>query len=166
MNIKYRIGTLNDLSALKDLAIKAWSPFQKQLTFENWKLLNRTISDGNTFRELLDNSTCYVCVTEHDKIVGMAYLVPHGHPTEIYLKEWCYIRFVSVDPDYEGQGIGRKLTAICIDNAKKNGESVVALHTSEFMNNARHIYESLGFKILKEISPRLGKRYWLYLLNL
>jgi len=34
------------------------------------------------------------------------------------------------------------------------------------MDKARHIYESLGFKILKEIVPRLGKKYWLYTLDL
>lgn len=36
----------------------------------------------------------------------------------------------------------------------------------EIMNNARHIYESLGFKIVREIDQRLGKRYWLCKLDL
>jgi GNAT superfamily N-acetyltransferase len=31
---------------------------------------------------------------------------------------------------------------------------------------ARHIYESLGFEIVKELKPRLGKKYWLYKLEL
>jgi hypothetical protein len=34
------------------------------------------------------------------------------------------------------------------------------------MDTARHIYESVGFKVLKEIDQRLGKRYWLYKLDL
>jgi uncharacterized protein (DUF1810 family) len=34
------------------------------------------------------------------------------------------------------------------------------------MDAARHIYESLGFTILKEIPNRFGKRYWLYTLNI
>ena len=82
------------------------------------------------------------------------------------LKEWSYIRFVSVDPLFGGQGIGRKLTTMCIDQAKDNGEQTIALHTSEIMTNARRIYESLGFEVLREIDQRLGKRYWLYKLDL
>ena len=50
--------------------------------------------------------------------------------------------------------------------ARQNGENIIALHTSEFMDTARHIYESVGFKVLKEIDQRLGKRYWLYKLDL
>lgn len=55
---------------------------------------------------------------------------------------------------------------MCIDAARKNGEKIVTLHTSEIMDKARHLYEGLGFTILKEIDKRLGKRYWLYKLDL
>lgn len=96
----------------------------------------------------------------------MAFLISSGNPTDIYLKEWSYIRFISVDPDYSGLGIRRKLTSMCIDLAIQNGEKTIALHTSEIMDKARQLYESLGFKILKEIDPRLGKKYWLYKLDL
>ncbi|MEL4419591.1 GNAT family N-acetyltransferase, partial [Shewanella algae] len=71
-----------------------------------------------------------------------------------------------VDPDFRGFGIGKQLTQLCTDKAKETKETVIALHTSEFMNDARHIYEKMGFKILKEIDQRLGKRYWLYTLEL
>jgi len=55
---------------------------------------------------------------------------------------------------------------MCIDRAKKNNEKVIALHTSEFMDAARHIYEGLGFKQVKELQSRYSKRYWLYTLEL
>lgn len=166
MNVIYRHGTKDDLQSLKNLAINSWTPFQKELTDENWSSLKQTISNDKTFIELLEQSTCIVCVADNDNIIGMAFIVPNGNPTDIYLKEWSYIRFVSVDPEFAGKGIGRKLTTMCIDIAKENGETTIALHTSEIMSNARHIYESLGFKILREIDQRLGKRYWLYKLDL
>jgi len=166
MNFTYRQGTKDDLQSLKRLAIKSWTPFQKQLTGENWNSLNQTISNDKTYEELINQSTCIVCVADNNNIIGMAFIVPNGNPTEIYLKEWSYIRFVSVDPEFEGKGIGRKLTTMCIDKAKEDGEKTIALHTSEIMNNARHIYESLGFEILREIDQRLGMRYWLYKLDL
>lgn len=166
MHITYRQGTINDLDELKNLAIKSWRQFQPKLTDENWLNLNSSLTDNKTYIELLDKSNCIVCTTDNNKIIGMAFLVPKGNPTDIYNKEWSYIRFVSVDPDFGGQGIGRKLTTMCIDIARQNDEKIIALHTSELMDKARHIYESLGFAILKEIDQRLGKRYWLYQLDL
>ncbi len=162
----YRKGNTDDLTKLKQLAIKAWQPFQKELTAENWQSLFGIISDEKTFSDLLEISHCFVCETERNEIVGMAFIVPSGNAFDIFKKDWTVIRFVSVAPEFGGHGIGRKLTEMCIDFAKKNNEKTIALHTSEMMNTARHIYESYGFKILREIKPRLGKKYWLYTLEM
>lgn len=165
MDLKIRKATYSDLKDLKNLAIKSWGQFQSNLTNKNWEELKNSLEDDKTYTELLDKSEAFVA-TDNEKIIGMAFLVPKGNPTDIYDKEWSYIRFLTVDPDLGRQGIGRKLTNLCIDRAKQNNEKVIALHTSELMNAARHIYESSGFKVLKEIDQRLGKRYWLYKLDL
>jgi ribosomal protein S18 acetylase RimI-like enzyme len=166
LNITYRQGTKNDLPKLKDLAVNSWEQFQSKLTTKNWKKLYNSLSNNETYTELLEKSTCFIGTTNNDEIIGMAFLVPKGNPTDIYDKDWCYIRFVTVATNFSGQGIGRKLTRLCIDAARLNSENIIALHTSEFMDTSRHIYESLGFKVLKEIDQRLGKRYWLYKLDL
>ena len=87
MNLTYRQGTKDDLQGLKRLAIKSWTPFQKHLTDENWNSLKQTISSDKTYKELIDQSTCFVCVAANDNIIGMAFIVPNGNPTDIYLKE-------------------------------------------------------------------------------
>lgn len=161
----FREGNSKDLKHLKFLALKSWSKFKSELTIENWEELYKSLQSDATYLELLANSQCIVC-ENNNQIIGMAFLVPKGNPTEIYDTEWSYIRFVSVDPSFSGQGIGKKLTEKCIEIAKKNNEKVIALHTSELMKNAMHIYESLGFEVFKEIPPRLGKRYWLYKLKI
>ncbi|WP_162055420.1 GNAT family N-acetyltransferase [Pontibacter pamirensis] len=166
MTLTYRQGTISDLQGLNKLALKSWTQYQQILSKENWEKLYKSLIEERTFSDLLKLSKCFICTADENNIIGMAFLIPKGNPTDIYDKDWCYIRFVSVDPDFCGQGIGRKLTTMCINDAKLNGEKVVALHTSEFMNNARHIYENLGFKVVKEIDKRLGKRYWLYNLDL
>lgn len=166
MDIKFRNATNNDLTDLKNLAIKSWGQFRPNLTIENWEKLISSLIDENTYKELLDKSESFVATDDSDKIIGMAFLVPKGNPTDIYDRDWSYIRFVTVDPDFSGQGIGRKITNLCIDKARQNNEKIIALHTSELMNSARHIYESLGFEVLREIDQRLGKRYWLYKLDL
>lgn len=165
-NMIYRQGNLDDLEQLRLLAVKAWGQFKDELTTDNWQKLSGNLSSKDTYIELLNNSYCLVCETTGKEIIGMAFLVPNGHPTEIYDEKWSYIRFVSVDPNFGGQGIGRQLTVKCIEIAKSNNEQTIALHTSEMMNTARHIYESLGFKVLKEIEPRLGKKYWIYTLDI
>lgn len=162
----YRQGNLDDLAQLRSVALKSWGQFKEELTTDNWQKLYNNLSNKDTYIELLNNSYCLVCETTNKEIIGMAFLVPHGNPTDIYDEKWCYIRYVSVNPDFGGQGIGRQLTVKCIEIAKSNNEQTMALHTSEMMPIARHIYESLGFEILKVIEPRLGKKYWLYTLPL
>lgn len=166
MNLTFRKGHIEDLASLKDLAIKSWSQFQHMLSAENWDRLYDSLNDLSTYTELLGQSTCIICTAGDNQLAGMAFLVPSGNPTEIYDAQWSYIRFLSVDPSLGGRGIGRQLTEKCIHLARSNKENMVALHTSELMDNARHIYESMGFTILKEIDQRLGKRYWLYTLDL
>lgn len=73
---------------------------------------------------------------------------------------------VGVHPSFRGNGIGKRLTIMCIDEAQKSREKIIGLHTSEVMNSARHVYESLGFKVFKEIDKIFGVRYWLYRMNL
>jgi ribosomal protein S18 acetylase RimI-like enzyme len=128
--------------------------------------LFETISSHKSYSNLLETSECIVCENESKEVVGMAFLVPNGNPSEIYDEKWCHLRFVSVDPNYRGNGIGKKLTELCIESAIENKEQTMALHTSEIMGSARRIYEKMGFEILKEIEPRFGVRYWLYTFEL
>jgi GNAT superfamily N-acetyltransferase len=112
------------------------------------------------------SKTIFAVCENANELVGMAFLIPNGNPTTIFEKEWCYIRLVGVHPKFEGKGIGRKLTQMCIDKAKETGEKTIALHTSEFQNAARHIYESLGFVKQKDLDLIYGKQYYLYTLKL
>ena len=64
---------------------------------------------------------------------------------------------VGVHPNFSGKGIGRELIKICILFAKESDEKIIVLHTSEFMNSARHLYEDLGFVMNKEQNQFLIK---------
>ncbi|NOU17595.1 MAG: GNAT family N-acetyltransferase [Bacteroidales bacterium] len=165
MEIKYRLGSNSDKDKLQKLGLISYGQFKKVLTEENWNKFNSFLTGQNTYIDLLKISNCFVCETK-EEIIGMAYLIPKGHPTDIFQTEWSYIRMVGVNPNFGGNGIGKKLTQMCIDYAKDTKEEIIALHTSEFMDIASHIYESRGFKQIKELEPRFGKKYWLYLLDL
>jgi len=164
MVLKFREGTKRDIDQLKALGLAAYGPFMDVLTEENGKKLHAALTAETLYTDLLSKSKCFLCEADAN-VIGMAYLIPKGNPTDIFQEDWSYIRMVGVHPDYNGKGIGRKLAQQCIDHAKQTGERVVALHTSEFMDAARHLYESLGFKQIREIDPRFGKKYWLYQLE-
>jgi ribosomal protein S18 acetylase RimI-like enzyme len=161
----FRQGLVNDILQLKDLGCLSYGEYKSILQPEHWSKLNRFLVDESKWIDLFSQSTCFVCEYE-SKIVGMAFIISSGHPWDVFEADWSYIRMVGINPNFRGNGIGEILMQHCINHAKKTNEKVIALHTSEFMNAARHLYEKMGFQILREIEPRLGNRYWLYSLLL
>jgi len=161
----FREAQPDDIPQLIQLGLVSYGQYASELTSENLEKLKTSISNIDTWKSILKTSKSVVCVYKNE-LIGMAFLIPSGNPWDIFKTEWSYIRMVGVNPKYQGNGIAKTLTIKCIEAAKNNNEKIIALHTSEMMPAARHIYETLGFTILKEIAPRLGKKYWLYTLNL
>ena len=165
MAFHFRQAGISDSEELRRLAILSYGQFEEVLSKKNWSILEKNLKSKDSYLDILKIAACFVCEYE-SKIIGVAYWVPSGNPTEIFDTNWSYIRMVGVDPDFRGQGIARDLTKMCIAYAKLAQEEIIALHTSEFMDAARHLYESLGFERIKELDPIFGKRYWLYQLKL
>lgn len=164
--MKIRKGNIVDLEKVRALAVATWSKYQSDLTSEHWSAMQKSLTDEKLYRELLTNAASFICENENGEVIGMSFLVVSGNPTEIYNEEQCYIRFVTVADAYGGLKLGQQLTMACVDLARENGETKIALHTSEFMDKARHIYEKMGFRVIKEIPLRYGKKYWLYEMDL
>ena len=161
-----REATPADLPALQRLARLGWSEFSQQMLPENWSKLQQTVTGIQTYETLFNQAWGIVAETPAHHVAGMCFLVPSGNPTVIYEQEWSYIRLLTVDPHYAGRGIGRLLLESCIARAKADGEETMALHSSEMMERARGLYLRLGFRQERELSQILGKRYWLYVLDL
>jgi ribosomal protein S18 acetylase RimI-like enzyme len=161
----YRNATEQDIPQIIDLGLISYGQYKTHMTEENMQKMMKSISDADNWKDILSKSKGFLCVKD-EKIIGMAFLISSGNPWDIFPAEWSYIRMVGVHPAYEGNGIAKALTRMCIDHAKTAGENTIALHTSEVMPAARHIYEGFGFRILHEVPPRLGVRYWVYTLNL
>lgn len=161
----YRTANISDLKQLQDLGLLAYEQYKSTITQENWDKWEAGFKSDENFLNLLSISTCFVCEIEN-KIVGMAFFIPYGNPFLYFPAEWSYIRYVGVNPAFNGNGIGKKLTQNCIDIAKETSEKTIALHTSEFQNAARHIYESLGFMKQRELEPVFGKTFYIYTIEL
>ena len=162
MNLIYRKGNQNDFAQLKELGIQSFKAYKAFLPTIHSNQLDDYLQNDNYLHALLHTSTCFVCLNEKH-IVGMAFIIPHGNPTEEYKAEWAYIRMVSVHPMYQGKNIAKQLVTNCIEHAVSTKERTIALVTSEYMLAAQHIYKSLGFIKTHETAPWFGMRYWLYL---
>jgi GNAT superfamily N-acetyltransferase len=163
--MQFRQATINDIHALKALALSSWQQFEVSLGKDNWNELYQALGNVN-YAVLVDSAYGVVCTVGDEAIVGMAFLVPSGNPTDIFPADWCYVRMVTVDGNYNGMGIGRCLMLRCIKRARDQGENIIGLYTAEFMSKARHIYESVGFKFVRELGERFGRKYWLYQMDL
>lgn len=160
-NLTFRRGTAANREHFKALGLLAYGQYIPELTPDNWELMRKSLESTDTWDVLVTDGIPFVCV-DGEQVVGMAFLFPGGNPSEIYPADWSYIRMIGVHPEYEGCGIARTLTSQCIEYARETGEHTIALHTSELMHAARHIYEKLGFRINRELGLRYGIMYWLF----
>ncbi len=161
----YRKADPGEWDKLRDLTLRAYGQHAQTLGQEGWLQMQKGLLQRETYTNLLSFATCFVCESEA-ALVGMVFLIPSGHPAFVFEKDWSYIRLLGVDPAHCGAGIGRRLTKMCVEEAQSKGERILALHTSEFQDAARHIYDSMGFRRMRELDPIYGKRYWLYLRRL
>jgi GNAT superfamily N-acetyltransferase len=162
VHINYREGNIDDLLQLRELGLKSYKEYSKILSPDNWAKFEHSLNNAGELAILISKSTVFICETLEKEIVGAVFFIPSGNPTELFLNEWCCVRRLSVHPNYRGRGIAKKLTELSISHAKEIKEKTLALHTSEFMDAARHIYEELGFVKVRQVDGLFGKRYWIY----
>jgi ribosomal protein S18 acetylase RimI-like enzyme len=116
---------------------------------------------------LARNAELIICEDDNKRIAGsVAYVAPHAPKADFFDPEWAGIRMLVVDPAARGQGIGRALTEECIRRARRDGASVIALHTSPKMEVALAMYLRMGFRLERALEDRFGVPYNLYVLDL
>lgn len=78
-------------------------------------------------------------VSDGERVVGTAALIRFGDGIYELSK-------MAVAPETRGQGVGRKLLAYMLGQARAMGAHTVFLGSSTKLKNAVHLYESLGFR--------------------
>lgn len=85
----------------------------------------------------------YLVAKVEGKVVGGCGIAPFNKSTEI-----CELKKLFILPESRGLGIGRKLTAQCLEYAKSKGFESCYLDTLKNMKSAIALYESFDFKHL------------------
>jgi ribosomal protein S18 acetylase RimI-like enzyme len=70
------------------------------------------------------------------------------HPFDPAGEQRGYILNVFVEPEFRRQGLARRLTQLCVDEAQRRGIRVVVLHASDA---GRPVYEGMGFRASNEM---------------
>jgi ribosomal protein S18 acetylase RimI-like enzyme len=164
-DLQFRSAKPADIPQLTDLALVSYGTLAAVMSETESDKLRAGLSRKEMWEQLVACSHGFLCESG-TRLTGMAFLVPSGNPWDVFPADWSYIRLVGVDPLFQGLGIARALTERCVEKARDLGESVIGLHTSEMMPAARHIYETMGFRVIREIERRYGLRYWLYAMEL
>jgi ribosomal protein S18 acetylase RimI-like enzyme len=135
---------------------------------------NRDDLDDEYRRELQDVAgragLCTVLVAVgHDgtPLGGVTYVPGPDNPmSELERDGEAGIRMLAVDPAAQGLGVGRALTLACIERARRDGRSGMALYTRPANVPSQRLYESLGFVRDPERDWQYARGRWLWAFKL
>jgi ribosomal protein S18 acetylase RimI-like enzyme len=68
-----------------------------------------------------------------------------------------------IRPGCQGHGLGRRLLARCLDEARSRGFRAVRLDTGKRMESAQHLYRSFGFKEIADYNGNRRAQVWMEL---
>ncbi len=111
------------------------------------------------FSELLgkDNCRAFIAYIE-GTAVGYILITTGERPVNAFsfARRWLYIDQISVEPNWQGQGVGRELMNAALQYAREAGIDDIEVDTWAFNTPAQSFFQSMGFQ------PKT-KRFWLSL---
>jgi putative acetyltransferase len=101
-------------------------------------------STDHLFELFQTTGSCYFVAEEGKQLLGGAGLFPTpGLP-----EGWCELVKMYLRKEARGLGLGRKLIAHCLEEAKRLGYHTVYLETMPELRKAVAVYEQFGFEYL------------------
>ena len=87
-----------------------------------------------------------VAATSEGHLLGTVTFVLPGTPwAEVSRPGEAEFRMLAVAPEHRGRGVGSALAHWCVDRAREQGCTAVALSTLTSMTTAHRMYERMGF---------------------
>jgi ribosomal protein S18 acetylase RimI-like enzyme len=93
-----------------------------------------------------DEAELLVAVDAGGAVVGSVTFCPAGSRwRELARDDEAELRMLAVRPDAQRLGVGRALTAACVDRARELGFGALVLSTPSVAPAAHRLYEGIGF---------------------
>lgn len=125
--------------------LTSYAQYKNHIPLKHWEVLQRTLSKES---DKHSGVQLFVAIVG-GQIAGSVVLFPSkakAYEWDTDTLKYPEIRMLAVDADYRGLGVGKALVQHCIKVSKELGENQIGLHTGSFMEGAKKLYESLGFK--------------------
>lgn len=156
--MKYQLRDYQSVDSIivNNIALTAFEQYKNH--YSDWPNLSNKIANMAS----LAGQAELIVATIDDNVVGAVAYVPPGKPKGFFPSEWPVIRMLVVNPNYRGLGIGKSLTEECINRAKRDASSLIALHTSPIMEIALSMYLRMGFVFDQKADPIHDVPYNIY----
>ena len=142
IEIKIREAKLDDLNTLKlfeQAVILYERPFAPNLKKDPIEYYNVT--------DLIQQkNTDMLVATVAGEIVGSGYSLIRNSKPYKKPKQYAYLGFMYVLPEYRGKGINRKIIECLLDKIKERNITEVQLDVYAENKNALNAYKKIGFK--------------------
>lgn len=108
---------------------------------ENYGLTEQHDLDilDNPEEKIIATGGCIFLAMDNEKVIGTAGFAKEHDGVYELVK-------MAVDPAYHGQGIGKKLLAHCLAEAKKRGAERIFLFSNSQLTTALKMYQKYGFR--------------------
>jgi ribosomal protein S18 acetylase RimI-like enzyme len=151
-----------DAKGVDSVALAAFEQYRH--AYSDWATLERAVGRMSA---LAMEAELLVGEADGRVAAAVAYCRPFSEPRASFFEpNWPLIRMLVVAPEARGRGLGRSLTEACIERARRDGASSIALHTSPAMEVALSLYLRMGFRLERRVPDRFGVPYAVYLLDL
>lgn len=97
------------------------------------------------------NETLVISDARRNEVVAAIAALPHGHAMAEATEpgEWEF-RYLAVDPDFWGRGLGQRLVAAVEERARSAYADRLVLRVIDTNPRAQQLYEHLGYRHLPE----------------
>jgi len=153
-NITIRKATTEDISVIQQLAHATWpDTFKEILSGEQIKYMLELIYSKTSLKKQLAEGHNFLIAEEND--------TPIAYADYSLLKDDIYkLHKIYVLPQQQGKGIGKLLIEYIIDAIKKSNAATLLLNVNRY-NEAKAMYERLGFKVIGEEDIDIGEGFFM-----
>ena len=134
VDVEIRRAQLSDVGQIAECLAAAFAPFRHLYTSDAFM---DTVPAADALRDRIECMTVFVAVAPVGLVVGTlaaACSDQEGH-----------LRGMAVRPEWQGQGIARRLLMAAEDHLIESGCSRITLDTTDPLKKAIGLYESCGF---------------------